>query len=591
MLADHIAAAASAVMGLSAEKRLDPEAGFFQLGMDSLMSVTLQRQPSGSLGVPLPAALIYEYPTISALTEALCERMGLATDESGQAPARSGLAAWRRNAPWPARRRGEQKERACGVTTLTTCPQRDRGHRNGRPVPRRRFGDGVLGEPAPREESIQTLSEEDLTAAGVAPGLADPAYVRRAALLSGIEEFDADYFEMTPYTARMMDPQQRLFLQTAWHALEDSGYDPAAYDGSIGVFASSTASGYLMDNLMSHRDPRTLVGEGVTVEMFNLVLLNDKGLPGHAGVPRTQPARAEPFSVQTACSSSLVAVHLACQSLLSGECDMALTGASAVRVPHRVGYTYEPGAMVSPSGHCRPFDANSDGTIFGSGVAALILAVAGSPRRRRPHPRRHPRLGDQQRRRAEDHLCRPCRGRPGGGGRRSAGRRRGRLVHHLHRDARHRYAVGRSDRGRGPAPGVRTLRCRPFRPMRVGFGEVEHRTPRCGVRVAGLVKTILCLKNKAIPPTVHYTAPNPELHLDTTPFRDRRLVPAMGVRRAAPGGVARSVSVAPMRMSSSRRHPSRPRSHRFRTLRRCCCSPALRSRCGTPNRPCRRAEP
>ena len=89
MLADHIAAAASAVMGLSAEKRLDPEAGFFQLGMDSLMSVTLQRQLSGSLGVPLPAALIYEYPTISALTEALCERMGLATDESGQAPARS----------------------------------------------------------------------------------------------------------------------------------------------------------------------------------------------------------------------------------------------------------------------------------------------------------------------------------------------------------------------------------------------------------------------------------------------------------------------------------------------------------------------
>ena len=223
------------------------------------------------------------------------------------------------------------------------------------------------------EESIQTLSEEDLTAAGVsARTLADPAYVRRAALLSGIEEFDADYFEMTPYTARMMDPQQRLFLQTAWHALEDSGYDPAAYDGSIGVFASSTASGYLMDNLMSHRDPRTLVGEGVTVEMFNLVLLNDKDFLA-TRVSHELNLRGPSLSVQTACSSSLVAVHLACQSLLSGECDMALTGASAVRVPHRVGYTYEPGAMVSPSGHCRPFDANSDGTIFGSGVAALIL--------------------------------------------------------------------------------------------------------------------------------------------------------------------------------------------------------------------------
>ena len=93
------------------------------------------------------------------------------------------------------------------------------------------------------EESIATLSEEALTAAGVsAKTLADPAYVRRAPLLDGIEEFDAEYFGMTPYTARMMDPQQRLFLQTAWHAFEDSGYDPATFDGAIGVFAASTAS-------------------------------------------------------------------------------------------------------------------------------------------------------------------------------------------------------------------------------------------------------------------------------------------------------------------------------------------------------------
>ena len=112
------------------------------------------------------------------------------------------------------------------------------------------------------KESIETLSEETLTAAGVsAKTLADPTYVRRAPLLNGIDQFDADYFGINPYTARMMDPQQRLFLQTAWHALEDSGYDPDDYDGSIGVFASSTASGYLMDNLMSHRDTKKLVGE------------------------------------------------------------------------------------------------------------------------------------------------------------------------------------------------------------------------------------------------------------------------------------------------------------------------------------------
>ena len=154
---------------------------------------------------------------------------------------------------------------------------------------------------------------------------------------------------MTPYTARMMDPQQRLFLQTAWHAFEDSGYDPATYDGAIGVFGSSTASGYLLHNLMSHRDQNALVGEGITVEMFNLVLLNDKDYLA-TRVSHQFNLRGPSISVQTACSSSLVAVHLACQSLLSGESDMVLAGAASIRVPHHVGYGYEPGAMVSTVG-------------------------------------------------------------------------------------------------------------------------------------------------------------------------------------------------------------------------------------------------
>ncbi len=370
------------------------------------------------------------------------------------------------------------------------------------------------------EESIQTLSEEALTAEGVsAKTLADPAYVRRAALLNGIEEFDADYFEMTPYTARMMDPQQRLFLQTAWHALEDSGYDPATFDGSIGVFASSTASGYLMDNLMSHRDPKTLVGEGITVEMFNLVLLNDKDFLA-TRVSHELNLRGPSLSVQTACSSSLVAVHLACQSLLSGECDMALTGASAVRVPHRVGYTYEPGAMVSPSGHCRPFDAKSDGTIFGSGVAALILKPLQAA------------LDDGDRVHAvirgsainNDGALKITYAAPAVAG-------QAEVVAEAH-------AVAEVDastisyvetHGTGTPLGdpieVEALRqafdlSEADRSGPCVLGSVKsnigHLDAASGV--AGLVKTILCLKNKAIPPTVHYTAPNPELHLEKTPF-------------------------------------------------------------------------
>ena len=370
------------------------------------------------------------------------------------------------------------------------------------------------------EESVATLSEEALTAAGVsAETLANPAYVRRAAMLNGIDEFDADFFGMNPYTARMLDPQQRLFLQTAWHAFEDSGYDPAGYDGLVGVFASSTASGYLMDNLMSHRDVRKLVGEGITVEMFNLVLLNDKDYLA-TRTSHELNLRGPSLSVQTACSSSLVAVHLACQSLQTGECDMALAGASAIRVPHRVGYTFEPGAMVSPSGHCRPFDVRSDGTIFGSGVAALILKPLRAA------------LEDGDRIHAvirgsavnNDGSVKVTYAAPAVAG-------QAEVIAEAHAVA----DVDASTIGFVETHGTGTPLGDPIEieALRKAFevsdqprsqpcvlgsvkSNIGHLDAASGV--TGLVKTILSLKNKAIPPTVHYTAPNPELHLENTPF-------------------------------------------------------------------------
>ncbi|HYN72051.1 MAG TPA: type I polyketide synthase, partial [Nakamurella sp.] len=379
-----------------------------------------------------------------------------------------------------------------------------------------KFWDNLRGG----EESVVTLSEEALTAAGVsAKTLADPAYVRRAALLDGIDEFDAEYFGMTPYTARMMDPQQRLFLQTAWHAFEDSGYDPATFDGAIGVFASSTASGYLMHNLMSHRDPQKLVGEGITVEMFNLVLLNDKDYPA-TRVSHQFNLRGPSLAVQTACSSSLVAVHLACQSLLSGECDMVLAGAASIRVPHHVGYGYEPGGMVSQSGHCRPFDAHSDGTIFGSGVAAVVLKPLQAA------------LDDGDRIHAvirgsainNDGSVKMTYAAPALAG-------QAEVIAEAHAVA----GVDSSTIGFVEAHGTGTPLGDPIEveALRQAFevssldrsepcvlgsvkSNIGHLDAASGV--TGLIKTILCLKNKAIPPTLHYTAPNPELHLESTPF-------------------------------------------------------------------------
>ncbi|WP_025985389.1 beta-ketoacyl synthase N-terminal-like domain-containing protein, partial [Mycobacterium tuberculosis] len=223
------------------------------------------------------------------------------------------------------------------------------------------------------KESIVTLSEQELRDAGVSDKtLADPAYVRRAPLLDGIDEFDAGFFGFPPLAAQVLDPQHRLFLQCAWHALEDAGADPARFDGSIGVYGTSSPSGYLLHNLLSHRDPNAVLAEGLNFDQFSLFLQNDKDFLA-TRISHAFNLRGPSIAVQTACSSSLVAVHLACLSLLSGECDMALAGGSSLCIPHRVGYFTSPGSMVSAVGHCRPFDVRADGTVFGSGVGLVVL--------------------------------------------------------------------------------------------------------------------------------------------------------------------------------------------------------------------------
>jgi len=197
------------------------------------------------------------------------------------------------------------------------------------------------------KESIVTLSEDQLRAAGVSEKtLASPSYVRRAPLINGVDEFDAEFFGFPPQTARMMDPQQRLFLQCAWHALEDAGCDPAGFDGSIGVYGTTASSIYMLHNLLSHHNPSTIMGQGTSFDLINMSLWNDKDYLT-TRVSHQFNLRGPSVAVQTACSSSLVAVHLACQSLLSGECDMVLAGGVSIRIPHHVGYWHEPGSMVS----------------------------------------------------------------------------------------------------------------------------------------------------------------------------------------------------------------------------------------------------
>jgi amino acid adenylation domain-containing protein/non-ribosomal peptide synthase protein (TIGR01720 family) len=216
-------------------------------------------------------------------------------------------------------------------------------------------------------EAISFFSTEELAEAGVPADLLNKTnYVKAAPVLDDITSFDAGFFGYTPREAATLDPQQRVFLECAWHALENAGYDPETYPGLIGVFAGSSINQYLLCNLLAGR-PIGSLGD-----LVQFVLGNDKDYLT-TRVSYKLNLRGPSLAVQTACSTSLVAVHLACQSLVSYQCDMALAGGVTLRVPQKAGYCYQDDMIFSPDGHCRPFDARAGGTIFGSGVGLVVL--------------------------------------------------------------------------------------------------------------------------------------------------------------------------------------------------------------------------
>ncbi|RKZ90554.1 MAG: hypothetical protein DRR19_09725, partial [Candidatus Parabeggiatoa sp. nov. 1] len=196
--------------------------------------------------------------------------------------------------------------------------------------------------------------------------LNNPNYVKAGTVLSDIEWFDASFFGFSAREAEITDPQHRLFLECAEQSLENAGYDPATYEGQIGVYASVEASHYWLNNLSPHRN---LLESSLG---FQVIIGNDKDYLS-TRVSYKLNLRGPSVSVQTACSSSLVAVHLACQSLLNGECDIALTGGVAVHVPQKAGYWYQEGMIFSPDGHCRAFDAKAQGFANSKGVGIVVL--------------------------------------------------------------------------------------------------------------------------------------------------------------------------------------------------------------------------
>ena len=216
-------------------------------------------------------------------------------------------------------------------------------------------------------ESVTTFTDEQLLAAGIDAHIVHaPNYVKTGILLNGVEMFDPHFFGFTPREAELTDPQHRLFLECAWEALEDAGYDPDRAKLRIGVFAGAGTNLYFQNHVFPNPDlmaslnhlQKSIAVEGDYLATRVSYKFNLKG-----------PS----FTIQTACSTSLVATHLACQSLLNGECDMALAGGAFVRIPQIAGYLYEEGSPQSPDGHCRAFDASAKGMAIGSGAGVVVL--------------------------------------------------------------------------------------------------------------------------------------------------------------------------------------------------------------------------
>lgn len=311
---------------------------FFDLGGHSLLMVEVQSKLSRLMEREIPIVDLFRYTTISMLVGYLDAPHQQTTAEA--APAR--------------------------VNRYQTTPDIAIIGLAGR-FPTCRTSEEFWQNLCDGQEFITHFTDEELRAAGVPDHyLKNPNYVKAGAILENADSFDASFFGFSAREAEMLDPQQRNFLECSWEALENAGYDPLRYRGNIGVFAGSAMNTYLFFNLQSNPDLIERVGQ------YQTMLGNDKDFLA-TRVSYKMNLQGPSLTVQTACSTSLVAVHLACQSLLNEECDMALAGGVAIRFPQKAGYLYQEGGILSPDGHCRTFSDQAKGTVPGSGVGAVIL--------------------------------------------------------------------------------------------------------------------------------------------------------------------------------------------------------------------------
>jgi amino acid adenylation domain-containing protein len=459
-------------------ERVGATESFFDLGGHSLLLPRVQARVKQAFGREPSMLELFEHPSIESLAAFLvpsgpaaesARARALPSSEGGQAVAIIGMAG-----QFP------------GAGTL------ERFWRN--------LAEGV--------ESLSSASDEELAAAGIPPELSGrPGYVRAKGVLEGAELFDAEFFGFTPREARQMDPQQRRFLECAWEALEDAGYPPQTHGASVGVFATSSATTY---------QPLPASDEPADTWQARLGLESDFLA---TRVSYKLDLRGPGLTVRTGCSGSLVAVHLACRAVLSGECDLALAGGVSISVPLAGGYLYQAGMILSPDGHCRAFDARAGGTVRGNGVGAVVLK------------RLERALEDG------DTIHAVIRGSainndgsgkigytaPGLAGQAGVIARAQEVAgvqpHEVSFVETHGTGTPLGD----PVEVAALARAFQRNPGPQGPCALGATKPNIGhldaaAGIAGLIKTVLCLRHRQLPPVVHFEQPNPGLGLAGTPF-------------------------------------------------------------------------
>lgn len=216
-------------------------------------------------------------------------------------------------------------------------------------------------------DSITRFSKEELKREAIPEELREnPLYVGARGILNNVEKFDANFFGYNPFDARKTDPQIKLFLEHAWQALESAGYTPEKCKDVIGVYASMADSTYVINNLLKNKEASN------NIDWFQMRITNSL-FSLSTQVSYRLNLTGPSININTACSSSLVAITTACQGLIDYNCDLAIAGAAAIHVPQRSGYLYQEGGIESPDGYCRAYDANANGTVFSNGLGVVIL--------------------------------------------------------------------------------------------------------------------------------------------------------------------------------------------------------------------------